>query len=74
MSQDLITVPEDQGVLEAIEVMRFKRVRRLPVVDAEYRLVGIATIDDFLEVLAEELIDHTRIVSKGQSHKQHTRR
>ena len=74
MSSALVTVPENHGVLETIEVMRFKGVRRMPVVDAEGRLAGIVTIDDLLEVLAEELTDIARIVSREQSHEQQARR
>jgi predicted transcriptional regulator len=74
MSAELATVPENHGVLETIEVMRFKGVRRMPIVDADGRLVGIVTIDDLLEVLAEELTDISRIVSREQSHEQHARK
>ncbi len=74
MSPELATVPEGHGVLETIEVMRFKGVRRMPIVDAEGRLIGIVTIDDLLEVLAEELTDIARIVSREQSHEQQARR
>ena len=74
MSSELATVPETLGVLEAIKVMRFKGVRRMPIVDADGRLVGIVTIDDLLEVLAEELTDIARIVSREQSHEQQARR
>ena len=74
MSSQLVTVPENHGVLETIEVMRLKGVRRMPVVDAEGRLAGIVTIDDLLEVLAEELTDIARIVSREQSHEQQARR
>jgi len=74
MSSELITVPESQGVLETMEVMRFKGVRRLPVVGGDGQLVGIVTIDDLLEVLAEQLTDLTRIVSKEQTHEMQSRK
>lgn len=74
MSTELITVPESQGVLETMEVMRFKGVRRLPVVGGDGQLVGIVTIDDLLEVLAEELTDLTRIVSKEQTREMQSRK
>lgn len=67
MSPELITVPESQGVLETMEVMRLKGVRRLPVVDGDGGLAGIVTIDDLLGVLAEELTDLTRIISREQT-------
>ncbi len=74
MSSALVTVQENHGVLETIEIMRFKGVRRMPVVNAEGRLVGIVTIDDLLAVLAEELTDIARIVSREQTHEQQARR
>jgi len=74
MSQELITVQENLGVLETIEVMRLKGVRRVPVVGSDQCLIGIVTIDDLLEVLAEELTGIVHIVSRGQSHEQRARR
>ncbi len=74
MSPELTTVTESMGVHETVEIMRFKGVRRLPIVDAENRLVGIVTIDDLLEVLAEELTGIARIVAREQTHEQQARR
>lgn len=74
MSANLVTVPENHGVAETIEVMRFKGVRRLPVVDTEGRLIGIVTIDDLLAVMADELSGIARVVARDQSHEHHARR
>ncbi len=74
MTSQLATVPESEGLLETMEVMRAKGVRRLPVVGGEGQLVGIVTIDDLLEILAEELTDLTRIVSKEQAREIQSRR
>lgn len=74
MTSQLVTVPESEGMLETMEVMRAKGVRRLPVVGGEGQLVGIVTIDDLLEILAEELTDLTRIVSKEQAREMQSRK
>jgi CBS domain-containing protein len=67
MSAELATAVDSQGVLETVEAMRMKGVRRMPVVDREGELVGIVTVDDLLEVLAEELTDLTRIFAREQA-------
>lgn len=74
MSQELVIAPDSQGVLETIELMRIKGVRRMPIVDSENRLIGIVTIDDLLEVLAEELNDIAHIVAREQSHERQARK
>jgi CBS domain-containing protein len=73
MSQELITVPETFGVMETTQLMRIKGIRRVPVVDGEGDLVGIITVDDVLQVLAEELNAVTHTVSHEQSHEIRTR-
>lgn len=55
MVPDFVTVSERLGVYEAVQFMRGKGVRRLPVVDDDGALVGIVTLDDLLALLAEEL-------------------
>ena len=67
MDPELLTARESEGVLETMEIMRYKGVRRLPIVGAEGELVGIITIDDLLEILAEELGELARIVAREQS-------
>lgn len=55
MSYELITVSEQTGLLDTIKRMQQKGVRRMPVVDAQGKLVGIITVDDILEIIAEQL-------------------
>jgi CBS domain-containing protein len=55
MSRELVLIDENDGVFEAIEAMQERGVRRLPVVTADGRLVGIVTLDDVLRMLANEL-------------------
>ena len=48
------TVPEDASIESALSLMRSGRFRRLPVVDAEGKLIGLLSLDDVLMLLAEE--------------------
>jgi CBS domain-containing protein len=51
------TVHEDTSIEDAIAMMRVGPFRRVPVVDHDGRLVGLLSIDDVLELLAEEFRD-----------------
>lgn len=55
MSQPLAVAREDDGVFEAIQVMRERAVRRLPVIARDGSLRGIVTLDDLLSVVSTEL-------------------
>jgi CBS domain-containing protein len=68
MGAELVTVREKEGLLETMEIMRYKGVRRIPVVDEAGQLIGIASIDDLLEVLAEEMTELAKIVAREQAH------
>lgn len=48
------TVHEETAIEDAIPIMRVGPFRRLPVVDHEGKLVGLLSMDDVLELLAEE--------------------
>lgn len=48
MPQEIFTIKESAASYEAIEFMRRKTARRLPVVDDAGELVGILTLDDAL--------------------------
>ena len=64
MSPDLVTAPASLSVAQTIALMRFRGVRRVPIVSDENRLVGIVSIDDLLVLLAEGLSGIARIVSR----------
>ncbi|MBI5659399.1 MAG: CBS domain-containing protein [Nitrosomonadales bacterium] len=66
MVPELATVKENVGIFEAIQYMRGKGVRRLPVVDESGGLTGILTLDDLLELLAEELHELAKLVKHEQ--------
>jgi CBS domain-containing protein len=63
MEQELVTVKESVGVFEAIQYMRSKTVRRLPIVNENGALVGILSLDDLLELLSEELLAIAKLVN-----------
>jgi CBS domain-containing protein len=74
MVPELATVKENAGMFETIEYMRAKGVRRLPVVDQSGGLVGILTLDDLLELLAEELLALAKLVKHEQKKETMSRR
>jgi Mg/Co/Ni transporter MgtE len=49
-------------------------VRRLPIVDKDGQLVGIVSIDDLLEVLAEEFSELAKIMAREQARETSGRR
>jgi len=55
MSYDIATISENDELWETLEQMRKLGVRRMPVVDAGGSLVGIITLDDLMELMAEAM-------------------
>jgi CBS domain-containing protein len=55
MEAELITAGERNSVYEVAELMRFRGVRRIPLVDEDGALTGIVTLDDLLGAIGEEL-------------------
>jgi len=67
INRKLITVRADLGVFEATQEMRKHGVRRMPVLDQEGTLVGIVSIDDLIELLADEMSELAKLISKEQA-------
>jgi CBS domain-containing protein len=55
MSVDLILANPEMDAMDAVQLMRQHRLRRLVIVDEAGRLVGIVTMEDLLELLTREL-------------------
>lgn len=64
MGPEVATVRESEGLFETLRYMRDKGVRRMPVVDGTGGLVGILTLDDLLGLLAEEMTELAKLVSR----------
>ncbi|MGE0079712.1 MAG: CBS domain-containing protein [Thiohalomonadaceae bacterium] len=74
MSYDLLVAREGDSLCDTLKRMRARGVRRVPVVDDQHgRLVGIITVDDVLEVLADELSALARIPERERVHEQEAR-
>lgn len=55
MQTEVSAVPADTPVERAVRRMRTDGVRRIPVVDADGRLVGLYAADDAIQLVASEL-------------------
>lgn len=54
MSDRPISIQSDKLVREAARIMHEKKVRRLPVVDAQSKVIGIITQGDVIRMMAAE--------------------
>lgn len=76
--KDLVTEPlvvarEQDSVIEVMETMRRKGIRRLPVVRADGVLAGILSVDDMLEVVTEMLNDLATLLRRERNHEVESR-
>lgn len=55
MSYELATVEAEDEIVDAIEIMQTRAVRRLPVVGDDGRLMGLLSLDDLIAVLSETM-------------------
>jgi len=72
MSGDLTTRDTD-GIRESLQRMRGKGVRCMPVITAQGGLARVVAVDDFLELLAEELVQLSKLVAREQARETTTR-
>lgn len=63
MSYELATIRVEDHFMEALKLMKSKGIRRVPVVNGYHELIGILTVDDLLELLAEQLNDLASLVT-----------
>lgn len=67
VARDLVTANEDQGVFECMQQMRINGIRRMPVVDRNGSLVGILSLDDLIQLLAEEMSELGKVIVREQA-------
>lgn len=73
MSFELATVQEDVELDGALELMRSKGVRRMPVVKSDGTLAGILAADDLVELMAEQLSSLAGLFREQERHEQRRR-
>jgi len=61
MASDVVTALEDDSVMDLLGTMRRKGLRRIPITTPQGALVGLVTLDDLLEIVAEQL--HTMVLA-----------
>jgi len=57
MTSDLFTVGPDQGLEMVANLMKWKRIRHVPVEDGEHRLLGIVSSSTLVAVIADRVAD-----------------
>jgi len=73
MSDQLVTVTDDTGLEATLDMMSAHGIRRLPVIDRAGSLQGIISIDEFLELLAEQVQKLAILVKTEQRHERRLR-
>lgn len=56
MTKQTFTCSADDDLVDAVKVMKLKKVRRLPVADSKGQLVGMLSLGDLCEVASEETL------------------
>lgn len=67
----LITADADEDLEDTLETMRTHGIRRMPVLNEDGTLVGIFTVDDLLDLLAEQLSGIVHLVNVQKTREAH---
>lgn len=74
MSAELLSVKEDAGIAETVELMRVRGIRRLPVTDGNGALIGLIAADDIVSLLAEEIAGIAGMISREEKRERTARK
>lgn len=64
LTQDLLSIHYKQDVLDTINALAKKGVRRAPIVNDENKVIGIMALDDLFLLIAEELQGLAKLIKK----------
>jgi len=73
MSAELLTAGEDEEIMDVIQRMRGRGVRRVPVTDRNGALAGILAVDDLIDLVAEQLGDLVQLIGNERQREQKRR-
>jgi CBS domain-containing protein len=73
MTRNLLTARESDSLSTVLSQMRGRGVRRVPVVNEQGGLEGIFSLDDLLELLAEQMHDFVAVLRKEANQEQRLR-
>jgi CBS domain-containing protein len=57
MSQDIVTVNENEPLMECVDLILKKRVRRIPVLDKEGKVVGMVYLRDIFFAIMKAMLE-----------------
>ena len=64
MTSDVVCVREDDSLQDVLATMQRRRVRRVPVVGPQQRLLGVIAADDLLRELSRQLQALTQLLGE----------
>jgi len=73
MVADVVSAREDDSLMDLLATMRRRGLRRVPVTTADGLLLGLVTLDDLLEVLAEQLRVMVQAIESEQARERSAR-
>ena len=73
MSYELLTVQDDDPIVETVQRMRSKGIRRVPVMNRRGSLEGILAVDDLIDLLAEQINDLVSLIGNEQRNEREKR-
>lgn len=72
MTDKVVTAREDDTILDVLAMMRRSKIRRIPVTGPRNVLIGIVTLDDVLQAVAQQMQAVAAAVTAATSHERTT--
>jgi len=73
-AKPVVTVRDDEDILDALSRMRENGIRRLPVTGSHGQLAGVLSLDDLMAAVSEQLDSMVRVMVAERTKENTTRR